>query len=195
MEKLQCLRVRLLALISMAFYAFVPVCSAIDKTFDITQSSMSYFQLDPSNLSNFTITPKNTTNERLYIVAEQNSPINHLNLQAGAGYAMPVTAQLNIKAAMLYQENNTQSATEQPTKHLAIEAGTQYRLNQAIQLYSAIIYRVPKEQQQTSIESADKEVGFKFSGEYFFSQSVSAGIHAQIIAENKVYGVQGSFHF
>ncbi|WP_016956873.1 hypothetical protein [Catenovulum agarivorans] len=195
MEKLQYLRVRLLALISIALYAFAPVCSAIDKTFDITQSSMSYFQLDPSSLSNFTISPKNTVNERLYIVAEQNSPVNQLNLQAGAGYAMPVTAQLDIKAAMLYQENSTQSPTEQPIRHLAIEAGTQYRLNQAIQLYSAIIYRVPKEQQQTNLETADKEVGFKFSGEYFFSQSVSAGIHAQIIAENKIYGVQGSFHF
>lgn len=194
MEKMQFLLVRILtAVIAVLMFNFSSL--AIDKEVNIFQTSMSYFQLDPSATTTFSLSPQSTEKDRIFVVAEQNSPLNHLNVQAGAGYALPVSAQLNLKAAMLYQEDSTHNPNEQPVKHIAIEAGTQFKLNQAIQVYSAIVYRVPKVEQKHTSEEIAKEVGFKISGEYFFSQSVSAGIHAQIIAENKIYGVQGSFHF
>ncbi|EWH09739.1 hypothetical protein DS2_11423 [Catenovulum agarivorans DS-2] len=195
MEKLHNLLVRIFTTQCVALYLVATNCFALDGKFDINQSAMSYFQLDPANTASFSLNTSTPSNSRIFVVAQQNSAINQLNLQAGAGYALPVNAQLDLKATMLYQEDNQQNSNQRPIKHLAIEAGTQYKINQAIQLYSAIIYRVPKKPQQADSTKLTDEVGIKLSGEYFFSQSVSAGIHAQIIAENKIYGVQGSFHF
>lgn len=160
-------------------------------------STIAYFQLDPKKAS--APDTKSTSallnrqpQKQLYIVAKVDLP-NQSHL-TGISYRYPFSARVNLKTSLLYQNTLTAKNTklQKPAtdlnKSIQLEAGTGFKLTSRLKLYSALVYRVPKYIQQ-------KRLGLKLTSDYYFNRHISAGMHAQIIAENKVYGVHGSFHF
>lgn len=169
------------------------------------QSTLAYFQLDPNqagtvkpettpNISTPNTSNKNTkqTQQQVYVVAQVDLP-NQSHL-TGISYRYPFSARVNLKTSLLYQNDLTDKAVKRrepeasSQDNIQLEAGTGFKVTSRLHLYSAVIYRLPQEFEQNRL-------GLKLSSNYYFNRHISAGMHAQIIAENKVYGVHGSFHF
>ncbi|MCU4674845.1 hypothetical protein N7931_04270 [Catenovulum sp. 2E275] len=159
---------------------------AIDLQINQPLSTLDYFQLDPTH--KIDEKPDFKHKSKLYVIAQTTQYSS--NQQAGVGYAYSINPYFTVKTSVSYQNYYQQTILPgtQLNDSVELESGTQIGLNSQIQLYSAVIYRLPK-------TLNNDQLGLKLSGDYYFNRYISAGMHTQIIEEQNIYGVHGSFHF
>ncbi|GEM_PF-3392163 len=156
-------------------------------------TTLAYFQLDPTNSSTSQPYHEDHKKSSVYVIAQASrfGP----NQNAGIGYNYQLNSQFAVNTSLSYQNDQVQandkislSPVEFTNDAILVETGTQFRISPVVKFYSALVYRMPKESQSS-------DIGFKLASDYYFNRHVSAGMHAQMIAENKILGVHGSFHF
>ncbi|WAJ70954.1 hypothetical protein [Catenovulum adriaticum] len=164
------------------------------------ESTLAYFQLDPNQAvslkakttPNISGASTKQTQKQVYVIAQVD--LRNQSHLTGISYRYPFSARVNLKTSLLYQNDLTDKTVKrrQPSTNsndsIQLEAGTGIKLSSRLRLYSAVVYRMPQQFEQNRL-------GLKLTSDYYFNRHISAGMHAQIIAENKVYGVHGSFHF
>ncbi|MER2492229.1 hypothetical protein [Catenovulum sediminis] len=179
----------------------IQLAHAIDTESFFMQSTQAYFSLDAKN-ENYLHIHQPQQQSQLFFTAEIDSTQPQNRIQAGTGYQLNLNSDVALNASLLMQTNtlndkqaNYQHRAANRNSQLALEAGSKINLTSAFRIYSALVYKVPEEYLQTTKTPENKKLGVKLKGEYYFSDNVSATIHAQIVAESRIYGVQGSFHF